>query len=206
MRPVSLCAVLCALSATSALPSSIVSPPRASVPPLTIVLDFRGAFAPNSVQEMEREVQNVLRGAGRPIEWRSWKEATHAVFDEIAVVRFSGDCEAQFWPNGVAPEGALGSTHISDGVVLPFSDIACDKIASTVRSAVLGMEHAQADMIFGRALGRVVAHELVHIISRSTAHGHEGVAQSALSRSDLTDEKLDLSPKDLLRITGKEGH
>jgi hypothetical protein len=206
MRHVWLCAVLCALSATPAIPSSIVSPHPGSVPPLTIVLDFRGPYADESVLQMEREVENLLRGVGRPIEWRSWEEATHLVFDEIAVVRFRGDCEAQFWPNGVAPEGALGSTHISDGVVLPFSDIACDRIATSIRSAILGMEHAQADMIFGRALGRVVAHELMHIMSRSTVHGHEGIAQSALSRSELTDDKLDLSPKDLLRMTGKDNH
>jgi hypothetical protein len=138
------------------------------------------------------------------LEWRSWKQATHSVFDEIAVVRFSGDCEPQFWPNGVPPEGVLGMTHVSDGIVLPFSDVACDKIASSVRSTVLGMGRTQADMIFGRALGRVVAHELVHILSRSTAHGHEGIAQSALSRYELTCDKLDLSPEDVARISGKE--
>jgi hypothetical protein len=206
MRPVSLCAVLCAVSATPAIPSSIVSPHRASATPLTIVLDFRGSYANESVREMEREVENLLRGAGRPLEWRSWKQATHSVFDEIAVVRFSGDCEAQFWPNGVPPEGVLGKTHVSDGIVLPFSDVACDNIASSVRSTVLGMGRTRADVIFGRALGRVVAHELVHILSRSTAHGHEGIAQSALSRDELTCDKLDLSPEDVARISAKEGH
>jgi hypothetical protein len=203
MRQVPLCAVLCALSATSAIPSSIVYPHKPSITPLTIVLDFRGPHAADSVQEMEREVESLLRGTGRPIEWRSWQQATRSVFDEIAVVRFNGDCEAQFWPNGVAAEGALGTTHISDGIVLPFSDVACDKIATSVRSVVLRMERSQADMIFGRAMGRVVAHELVHIITRSTAHSHEGVAQSSLSRSDLTNDKLGLSPKDLIRLSGQ---
>lgn len=204
MRPVSLCAVLCAMLATPAIPSSIVSPHGTRPAPLTIVLDFRGSYADESVREMEREVENLLRGAGRPLEWRSWKQATQTTFDEIAVVRFSGDCKAQLRPNGVPPEGVLGMTHVSDGIVLPFSDIACDKIASSVRPAVQGMDRAHADLIFGRALGRVVAHELVHIISRSTAHGHEGIAQSAFARDELTSDKLDLSPEDVLRISGKE--
>ncbi len=204
MRPVSLCAVLCAFSAPPAIPSSIVYPHKAGASPLTVVLDFRGPYAKDAVEEMRREVENLLRGTGRPIEWRSWQQATHAVFDEIAVIRFNGDCRAQFWPNGVAAQGALGSTHISDGIVLPFSDVACDKIASSVRFTVLGMERTRADMIFGRALGRVVAHELVHIMTRSTVHSHEGVTQSAFSPNELTGEKLDLSARDLLRISEKE--
>jgi hypothetical protein len=203
MRHVWVCAVLCALLAGAGNARSPKSLDQRSGPPLTIVLDFRGPYASRSVEEMEREVENILRGAGRPIEWRSWDQATHSVFDELAVVRFDGSCGVPPWPQGPAENGPLGFTYISDGIILPFSNIACERIASSV-STVLRREPAQAEMIFGRAMGRVVAHELVHMLLRSAAHSHSGITQPALSENDLTCETLELSPKDLLLLSGKE--
>jgi len=42
------------------------------------------------------------------------------------------------------------------------------------------------DHMLGRALGRIVAHELFHILADTTLHAHDGVARSALSRGELT--------------------
>jgi hypothetical protein len=157
-----------------------------------------------TVEEMEHEVENILRGAGRAIEWRSWEQATQGAFDELAVIRFNGNCGVPAWPHDSTADGPLGFTHISDGAVLPFSEIACEKIAGSVGPAILRMEPAQAETVFGRAVGRVVAHELIHMISGSLIHSHEGIARSAFSPSDLTSERLDLSPTDLPRVAGKE--
>jgi hypothetical protein len=204
MRHVCLCAVLCALSATIGYTRSSGSPDHARRPILTIVLEFRGPHGARSVEEMEHEVASILRNAGREIEWRSWEQATQGVFDTLAVVRFTGNCGVPPWPHEAASDGPLGFTYISDGAVLPFSEIACEKIARSVGPAILSMEPAQAEAVFGRAMGRVVAHELIHMISGSTNHGREGIARSAFSRSDLTCERLNLGPADLLRVTGKD--
>jgi hypothetical protein len=202
MRHVYACAVLCALSAPAAFARSATVQP--DLPILTIVLDFRGPYTARSMGEMEREVENIARGSGRAIEWRSWAEATQGVFDELAVVRFNGNCGIPDKPSPPPGEGPLGSTHVSDGVVLPFSEIACEKIASYVWPAISSVGQEQAELVFGRAMGRVVAHELVHMISRSAAHGRAGLAQPALSESQLTGDRLDLNPRDLLRISARE--
>jgi len=117
MRHVYACAVLCALSAPAAFARSATVQP--DLPILTIVLDFRGPYTARSVGEMEREVESIARGSGRAIEWRSWAEATQGVFDELAVVRFNGNCGIPDKPSPPPGEGPLGSTHVSDGVVLP---------------------------------------------------------------------------------------
>jgi hypothetical protein len=153
---------------------------------------------------MEHEVGNILRDTGRTVEFRSWDEATEGVFDLIAVVRFSGNCGVVPWPHDSATDGPLGFTYVSDGAVLPFSQISCEKIAGSLGPAVPRMEPSQAETLFGRAMGRVVAHELIHMISGSAIHSHEGIARSAFSRSDLTSERLGLSPTDLARVTAKE--
>jgi hypothetical protein len=204
MRHVYACLVLCALLAHAGLGRSAGTPGQASRPTLTIVLQFRGPHAVRPVEDMEQEVENILRESGWSIAWVSWKQVSQGVFDELAVVRMNGDCEVSPWMRLPPAEGPLGVAHVSDGVVLPFSDIACDKIASSVQPAIWGLDPAQADLVFGRAVGRVVAHELVHMISRSTAHGRRGVAQPGLSESDLTCRRLDLSAKDLLRISGQD--
>ena len=90
MRHVWLCTVLCAVSATTGHARANASGDQSTRTVLTIVLEFRGPHGARSVEEMEREVENILRGAGRAIEWRSWEQATQAVFDELAVVRFTG--------------------------------------------------------------------------------------------------------------------
>ena len=204
MRHVWLCAVLCALSAIAGHAKSLGSPDQSSKPILTIVLEFRGPHASRSVEEMEHEVENILRDADRTIEFRSWEEATQGMFDAIVVVRFSGNCGVAPWPHDPATDGPLGFTYVSNGAVLPFSQISCEKIAGSLGPAVPRMEPSQAETLFGRALGRVVAHELIHMISGSAIHSHEGVARPAFSRSDLTTERLDLSLTDLLRVTAKE--
>jgi hypothetical protein len=153
---------------------------------------------------MEHEVDTILRDTRRAIEWRSSEQAAQGVFDALAIVRFNGNCGVPPWPHDSTVDGPLGFTFVSDGAVLPFSQIACEKIADSAEPAIARMEAAEAEVVFGRAMGRVRAHELIHMISGSAIHSREGIARSAFARSDLTCEKLDLSPTDLVRIGGKE--
>ena len=113
MRHVGLCAVLCAVSATAAHSKSSGSPDHSSRPVLTIVLEFQGPHGARSVEEMEHEVENILRDAGREIEWRSWEQAEQGVFDALALVRFKGNCDVPPWPHDSSAAGSLGFTYIS---------------------------------------------------------------------------------------------
>jgi len=75
---------------------------------------------------------------------------------------------------------------------MPFADIRCDAVSSLV---------GQADsLLFGRALGRVLAHELWHILGNTFAHGENGIAQRALSAEQLVSGRLALDPADLDRF------
>jgi hypothetical protein len=55
-------------------------------------------------------------------------------------------------------------------------------------------------MLVGRALGRVVAHELVHMLTKSGQHAHEGVQKAALSGRQLISASLPLSAMDIDRL------
>jgi len=69
-----------------------------------------------------------------------------------------------------------------------------------VRGAVLGIDFPQKDALIGRALGRVVAHELVHMITKSASHGVAGVQRPGLSGRELVEASLPLSAADVDRM------
>jgi len=69
-----------------------------------------------------------------------------------------------------------------------------------LRSVMTGADFAKADLLMGRALARVMAHEVVHMLTKSGAHGREGVAKTALSGSQLIGPELRLDASDLERL------
>ena len=65
---------------------------------------------------------------------------------------------------------------------------------------MFGGDYAKGDVLVGRALGRVVAHELVHMLTKSETHAKEGVEKAALSGRQLIAASLPLSEFDLDRL------
>jgi hypothetical protein len=152
---------------------------------VTIVLDFHGPHNERSVSEMKREFEGIMKQSGVTFDWRMPSEVQGQSFANLVVVQFKGKCVLQ--PVGYLYDerGPLAFTHSSDGDILPFSEVACDKVAASVRGAMFGGDYAHADLLMGRALGRVMAHELIHILRNSKNHDRDGVAKMALSGVEL---------------------
>jgi hypothetical protein len=191
MRLVCLCAFAC-LAVPSAFGEGI-----------TIVLDFQGPRSEPSVAEMKREFAGIMKDTALRFDFRARGQASGETHTDLLVVRFTGKCV--LGPVGYLYDerGPMAFTYSTDGVVQPFSEVACDKVTSAVRSAMAGGDFANADVLLGRALGRVLAHEVMHILSKSGAHGHAGVAKTALSGSQLIAPELRLEPEDVARIHGR---
>ena len=145
---------------------------------------------------MKEETTSILRESGIELDW--WDKGSTAAppdASDIFVLRFHGPCGPA---SVIQPKRApLAVTHVSDGEVLPFSDVDC----SQVRASLAGVgERGDSNVVIGRALGRVAAHELVHIVTRSRVHGRHGVAQPAFTPRDLTADQFMLAPEDVDRI------
>ncbi|MEZ5403214.1 MAG: hypothetical protein R2729_26280 [Bryobacteraceae bacterium] len=137
---------------------------------------------------MEAEAQRILESAEYQLVWRSLADRDGSEsFDNLAVIRFSGACAAS--ASSVATPGdatdSLAETAVSDGRVLPFSVVRCDRIAGLLSERIGSLPTAGRDGAFGRALGRVVAHELFHILSRTKGHQTAGVSKACFSATDL---------------------
>ena len=169
-------------------------------PKLTVVLDFRGTRSDRTVTAMERETEGIFKASGLNLDWRMAADAARESYDDLVVVQFKGACKVEPVPYVYDELGPMAFTYSSDGNLQPFTQVSCDKVAASVRSAMWGEDFQKADLLFGRALGRVLAHELVHMLTGSGVHGREGVQRPALSGKDLISGSLLLSPADIARL------
>src|SRR5690242_18437407 len=111
--------------ALAALPAA--SEP-AGVIPITIYTQFQNPAPEPVVLALQREVEAIMAPLGLPLLWKPLATATgREVAAELAVVTFRGSCDSQDLMTAVAPITPLGFTHVSDGVVLPFTELDCDR-------------------------------------------------------------------------------
>jgi hypothetical protein len=136
---------------------------------------------------LEREVEAAIAPSAVEIVWP--KSLAHAVSVRLAVIRLRGACraDAPVLPSVRIPlsSEALGSTEVVEGKVLPFADIHCDAVRKLIDSDLQAAPTAGRDEMLGRALGRVAAHELYHMLARTRRHGREGLARPAQTSAEL---------------------
>ena len=72
-------------------------------------------------------------------DWRALDAATgHEVVDGgVIVVQFKGACQADLMPPYEPGGGSLGLTHITDGQILPFAEVDCDKIRKLMATELM---------------------------------------------------------------------
>jgi hypothetical protein len=142
------------------------------------------------IDHMKRELASLMRSAGYHLEWGG---ESHSPF--LAVVELTGTCALSAgYPPRDAPAvsaGALASTNVTDGRVLPFAMVNCAALTRSLSNTLVRDAAAQRDFYYGRALARVIAHELYHILMRTTDHSRNGVSRSCFTTADLVAERFD---------------
>src|SRR5262245_13463215 len=147
----------------------------------------------DSTSGMRAEVQRLLAPAGLNVIWKKTSERRSGEdFELVVVAAFQGTCSTG---NVKATTGAasLADTSISDGRILPFLRVDCSRLIH-----LLG-DRAEASDI-GRALGRVIAHEIYHIVANTTQHHDTGVAKAMFSTRDLMNPRFEFDAWSLARM------
>jgi hypothetical protein len=180
MRPVSCALLLIVVSTSAAFATAEV----------TIISHFDQRHSERAVNEMKRELQDVMHESSVELSWRSAGDISPAEsFANLVVVTFHGSCETRPFTASLPDEAvALGYSHVSSGQVIPFAEVECDRIRSELRTTHV-MVGPEADRLLGRAMGRVLAHELHHIIGHTSAHTHTGIFRKSLSPQDLVADR-----------------
>jgi hypothetical protein len=161
--------------------------------PLAIFYSFDSPASPALMAEMQSELDRILAPANLRVTWRSTDTQSNGAedFPDIVVFRFHGRCS--FDTNSAEEEllqdpggTALASTQITDGHVLPFGEVDCDKLRHFIAPTARSLDASARNCTLGRAMARVSAHEIYHMLTGSELHASKGIARPAHSRAELT--------------------
>lgn len=160
---------------------------------LGIYFQFEQQPSPGSLAAMRKEFNDLFEGAGIVPVWLPLREAgrnsASGKFRRVVMVRFTGSCRDQNWEDSVAsarelfPEPQrLAFTKVVNGNVAPWAEVECDSI----KKALGKIPPKQQSRAFGSALARVLAHEVYHVLVKTTAHARHGLARPVVEFSELT--------------------
>lgn len=156
------------------------------------------------VEIMKRELAPMMLLAGYRVEWRDAPDKIGSTPSFLVVVEMHGSCAmpaGSFASDVAAPETkTLASTAVSDDNVLPFSFINCSGLTRMLAPLIASEAGARRDFLYGRAMARLLAHELYHILANTRDHDGEGIAKSHFSFSDLLTERFEFEHTTLAKF------
>lgn len=177
--------------ALAALPALCAA---AEVTPVALFTHFQQPPAPRVADSIRHEVENIMAPLGFPLQWISLDGVRGSeVATALAVVTFRGSCAV----TDLLTEGKttpLGITHISDGIVLPFTEVDCEATRNFLRRELIHVQAQEREADLGRAIGRVLAHELFHVFASTAHHGSEGIAKPTFAEHELMAEHFTFEP------------
>ena len=154
---------------------------------------------------LEQELTRLVAPAGIALTWRSNADRTqtHEEMGRIIVGKFAGNCSVETVSRarvGSSAKLTLAEASVYRGRVLPYFSVDCNHVIRTLAPMLQPLSPPMRQAIFGRALARVIAHEIYHILAETTGHEDAGLAKAKLTFHDLTAPGIDLSPASLQRI------
>jgi hypothetical protein len=167
--------------------------PRTTV---AIVIDEKVRVPRRAGEAMRAEFERILALGG--VDWKWHRLAERISANRVVVVRV--------WPlPATTPAATLAFTHISDGAILPFVSFDPARVERLLEAECRLLDPAGCDDLLGRSLGRVLAHEVYHVLADTTSHGRSGVTKGAFRLGDLLAAHLDLGPRAIERIDSQLG-
>jgi hypothetical protein len=118
---------------------------------------------------------------------------------------FDGSCSdvaavSTILKNSQDSQITLADASVSSGKVLPFFRVDCGYLFQLLGPYLRSMNTQQRNAAVGRALGRVMAHEIYHIVGETTVHQARGVAKESFSVQDLIGSKFDFDVAGLAQM------
>jgi len=183
------CLALASLSALTASGQSITAP-------VTIYVDFQQEAPQSVVEALRTEVESIMAPAGFRFQWWPLSDfKSERVSAAVVVAHFEARCDLGGLIMRANHPGSLGWTEISDGTILPFTHVDCARVRTFLQTALLGYHPRDRELLYGRALGRVLAHELYHVFAVTPEHADRGVAKEDYSVKDLLASEFHLHEK-----------
>ena len=134
---------------------------------------------------------------GLRFEWRDLARAGgHEVSPELAVVSFKGRCDTAGLVLHSKFEGAWVGRTSATGRFYRSPTSVVTGFETSHRPDCSSYSAEDRPEKYGRALGRVLAHELYHIFAKTMRHGSSGVSKESYSVQDLLSDDLQFQAKE----------
>jgi hypothetical protein len=179
---------------------------QAPVAPIAILTQFQEEPSSLIRNSLQSELDSIMHPIGLHFNWHNLNAAMNTPALELVVVNFKGHCDLdRLQPVSVVP-GALGWTYVTNGAVLPFSDVDCDAVRGFVQEELLAVPSVHRETMYGRALARVLAHELYHVLAKTSEHGDCGIAKSGFTVSDLLSRVFEFHAAELRKLVASKAY
>lgn len=154
---------------------------------LVVLVTATGPFVMPVLPHAESELNRLFYDSGVRVQVHSAPGMERlGRADAVVHVTVKGRC----LPGMTDPKGTLASIEFVDGVPLPFVDVECDRIARFILP----------DRRTGKAVGRVLAHELLHLLLGARGHAGsangDGLFDSWVRPETLTADGVVLPPQE----------
>lgn len=173
------------------------------IAPVALYARFQSEPAPLVMSSVREGLANIMRPVGVRFEWRSLPNSEAGeVAAQLVMITFTGDCNLSTMNPAPSKAGVLGFTHAVAGVIIPFSDIDCDAVRGLIQRDLTLERPARREFLFGRAIARVLAHELYHILANTAKHGSCGIGKSTYTSNELLADDFFFEPRSVNAIQG----
>lgn len=174
---------------------------------LMVYLQPGDSLSAVALTEAKVELTSVMHGMGVQVDW--WdpakSPASTAPGANLIVADFKGACSvlarsALQSAETVRALPALADTSISDGHILPFAHVNCEALSRFIGPVLAHQPGAQRELLLGRAIGRLLAHETYHILLQTRDHSPSGIAKARFSTTDLLAERFEFEPAAMAKL------
>jgi hypothetical protein len=99
-----------------------------------------------------------------------------------------------------ASGSALASSQVVNERILPFISLDCRALNDLIAVPIAQLPAGQRDLAYGRAMARLLAHELYHFLTQATHHTKSGIAKTAVSATELLSDHFDFDGEAVARL------
>lgn len=168
--------------------------------PLTVLMDFGTPQADTtdaSMMALRTSLGKLLSPSGYSVDVQLKSDLpAGAQFGELVVFKMKGSCRLDPMPVPFFPDelGPLASAYVSDGEVLHFGEVQCDRVRHCLQRVLGFSASLKNQQTYGSALAVIMAHEVYHMLGNETRHTEKGLTKPALSAAELAEGHLALPP------------
>ncbi len=160
--------------------------------PLTVgvMLKFEQKPPSGFVKRLGTAVREIFRPSGLDVRLEVFDNNLRPKeYNRAVVVEMRGACPMvppDLGPSNQPDRATLGFTRIQEGEVIPFSMVDCEQLVRIVQ----GVRAQTPNRLFlytayWNAMGRVMAHELMHMLLRTADHRETDCLRSPVRAGDL---------------------